>query len=116
MMLIEHISVFYRFIVLKRAVIRYNRLNVSLHLASDYYLVNIDSQVASVLMRQRIASSSYMPKTLSIVVGAQSRNFMQTLYSPFDPIMNSMIIHRFIIKRNLVTNLDSFFPIMDEIH
>lgn len=37
-----------------RVVIRY-RSNVSLHLASDYYLVNIDSQLAPALMRQRVA-------------------------------------------------------------
>jgi len=86
-----------------RAVIRY-RSNVSLHLASDYYLVNIDSQLAPALMRQRIASSSHMPKMLSTVIGTQPRNFMQTLCSPFDP----MIIHRFIAKHQ-VTNFDSFF-------
>lgn len=96
-----------------RAVIRY-RSNVSLHLASDYYLVNIDSQLAPALMRQRIASSSHMSKTLSTIIATQPRNFMQTLScSPFDP----MIIHRFIIKHDsTVTNLDSFFLVMDEIH
>lgn len=56
------------------------RSNVSLHLTSDYYLVNIDSQLAPALMRQRIASSLHMPKTMSIVIGAQPRDFMQTLY------------------------------------
>lgn len=95
-----------------RTVIRY-RSNVSLHLASDYYLVNIDSQLAPALMRQRIASSSHIPKTLSTVIATQPRNFMQTLScSPF----NLMIIHRFITKHDPITNLDSFFLAIYEIH
>lgn len=53
-----------------------------------------------------------MLKMMSIVIGTQPRNFMQTLYSLFD----LMIIHRFTAKHNSIIDLDTFLLIRNKIY
>lgn len=77
-----------------RAVIRY-RSNVSLHLASDYYPVNIDSQLAPALMRQRIARLCRTCRRRCL-----SSSTLDRVISCKHCVAPSMFIHRFIIKHN----------------